>query len=75
MQRYLTERLRLVVNETKSKVVPWQELEFLGFCVRGRYLRIRISDKSLQRFKHRIRELTGRSWGVSMERRLSELRS
>ena len=75
VQRYLTERLRLVVNETKSKVVPWQELEFLGFRVHGRYLRIRLTDKSLQRFKRRIRELTGRSWGVSMERRLSELRS
>jgi RNA-directed DNA polymerase len=75
VQRFLTERLRLVVNEAKSKVVPWQELEFLGFCVRGRYFRIRLTDKSLQRFKRRIRELTGRSWGVSMERRLSELRS
>ena len=75
VQRYLTEHLRLVVNATKSKVVPRQELEFLGFRVLGRYFRIRISDKSLQRFKRRLRELTGRSWGVSMERRLSELRS
>ena len=75
VHRFLVERLRLVVNESKSKVVPWREFEFLGFRVDGRYLRIRMSDKSLQRFKHRIRELTGRSWGVSMERRLSELRS
>lgn len=75
LQRYLTECLRLVVNEAKSKVVPWRELEFLGFRVHGRYLRIRLTDKSLQRFKHRIRELTGRSRGISMERRLSELRS
>ena len=28
-----------------------------------------------RRFKHRIREITGRSRGISMERRLSELRS
>lgn len=75
VQRYLTEHLRLVVNETKSHVVPWAELEFLGFAFRGRYVRIRMTDKSLQRFKRRIRELTGRSWGVSLERRLSELRS
>ncbi|GAB5444749.1 MAG: hypothetical protein Fues2KO_50980 [Fuerstiella sp.] len=75
VQRFLTEHLRLVVNETKSKVVPWHELEFLGFCIRGRNLRIRLTAKSLHRFKRRIRELTGRSWGVSMERRLSELRS
>lgn len=75
VQRFLIRRLRLVVNGTKSRVVPWQELTFLGFCVRGRYLRIRLSDKSLKRFKRRIRELTGRSRGVSMERRMSELRS
>jgi len=75
VQRFLTERLRLVVNEAKSKVVPWPELNFLGFRVHGRYFRIRMSDKSLHRFKHRIRELTGRSRGISMDRRLSELRS
>ena len=75
VQRFLTGHLRLVVNETKSKVVRWDELEFLGFTFRSRYVRIRLTDRSLLRFKHRIRELTGRSWGVSMERRLSELRS
>jgi RNA-directed DNA polymerase len=75
VQRFLTTQLRLVVNELKSRVVPWDELEFLGFTFRGRYVRIRVADKSIQRFRRRIRELTGRSWGVSMERRLSELRS
>ena len=34
-----------------------------------------VAAKSLQEFKHRIRELTGRSRGISMERRLSELRN
>ncbi|MCA8995676.1 MAG: hypothetical protein KDA80_01780, partial [Planctomycetaceae bacterium] len=34
-----------------------------------------MAAKSLQEFKHRIRELTGRSRGISMERRLSELRN
>jgi len=36
---------------------------------------INVSAKSVQRFKHRIREITGRSWGVSMEHRLGKLRS
>ena len=75
VQRFLTGKLRLVVNEKKSRVVAWDEFEFLGFAFRGRYVRINVSEKSLSKFKRRIRRLTGRSWGVSMERRLSELRS
>ncbi len=34
-----------------------------------------MSEKSIHRFKHRIREITGRSRGISMERRLGELRT
>lgn len=72
---YLTRQLRLVVNQKKSRIVASDGVEFLGFVFRGRRATINVSDKSIQRFKHRIRKLTGRSWGVSMERRLSELRS
>jgi len=56
-------------------MVSWDELEFLGFTFFGRYVRIRVAENSIHRFKRRLRELTGRSWGASMERRLSELRS
>jgi RNA-directed DNA polymerase len=34
---------------------------------------INVSKKSIDRFKQRIREITGRSRGISMERRLGEL--
>jgi RNA-directed DNA polymerase len=34
-----------------------------------------VSEKNIQKFQRRIRELTGRSRGISMERRMSELRS
>ncbi|WP_425503167.1 group II intron maturase-specific domain-containing protein [Pelagicoccus enzymogenes] len=44
----------------------------LPFCERFRTL---TSEKSLKRFKLRIKELTSRSLGVSMEFRLSKLRS
>jgi len=73
--RYLTDRLHLVVNQTKSRIVPSDGVEFLGFVFRGRRATIKVSAKSIQRFKHRVREITGRSRGISMERRLSELRS
>jgi len=36
---------------------------------------IEVSSKSLKRFKHRIREITGRSRGISMDHRLETLRS
>lgn len=74
--RYLTDRLRLVVNQTKSRIVASNGVQFLGFVFRGRWrATIQVSDKSIHRFKHRIREITGRSRGISMGRRLSELRS
>ena len=75
VSRYLTDELRLVVNQEKSRVVASAEFEFLGFAFVKSRATVNVAAKSLKRFKQRIRELTGRSWGVSMERRLSELRS
>ncbi len=72
--RYLTTHLRLVVNLEKSRIVPSSEVEYLGFVFRGSRATINVSDKSIDRFKHRIREITGRSRGISMDRRLGELR-
>ena len=68
------DKLRLVVNQEKSQVVASREFEFLGFAFRKSRATINVSDKSLQRFKHRIREITGRSRGISMAQRLGELR-
>ena len=73
--RYLTDKLRLVVNQEKSRVVASEEFEFLGFAFHKSRATINVSTKSVQRFKHRIREITGRSRGISMEHRLSLLRS
>lgn len=75
VNRYLTQHLRLVVNETKSRIVEADGVEYLGFVFRGRRATIQVSEKSLSKFKRRIRELTGRSRGVSMDQRMSELRS
>lgn len=70
--RFLKRRLKLSINHDKSRVVAGNRLEFLGFCFRG--TKIIWSDKALARFKYRVRQLTGRSWGVSMEHRYRELR-
>jgi hypothetical protein len=63
--------LKLKVNLAKSKVAPMSECAILGFTIKGK--KIRWSDQVLADFKHRIKELTGRSWGVSMEYRLRKL--
>jgi len=72
LKHFLSTKLKLVVNEEKSKVVKTNELHFLGFTFRGN--KIRWSDKALRDFKHAIRRLTKRSWGISMQRRYRELR-
>jgi len=69
--RYLTNTLKLVVNEHKSRVVKTTDCEFLGFTFRGEQLRW--SERAYQDFRHRLRQLTGRSWGVSMDYRLKKL--
>ena len=71
IKRFLEHKLRLRVNEKKSKVVPVNECGFLGFVsVNGK---IRWSEKSFLEFKRQLRLLTGRSWFVSMEYRYEKL--
>ena len=69
--RYLEDTLKLKVNPAKSKVAPMSECSFLGFTMAGK--KIRWTDKALAEFKRRVKELTSRSWGVSMEYRLHKL--
>ena len=57
--RFLEKRLKLKVNQEKSKVAHVNEITFLGFSFTG--AKIRWSDKAFVRFKQRIKELTGRS--------------
>ncbi|KAB2961740.1 MAG: group II intron reverse transcriptase/maturase [Candidatus Methylomirabilis oxygeniifera] len=71
LTRYLTRRLKLVVNEAKSRVCPIRECTFLGFTFRGS--KLRWSDEAFADFQYRVRQLTGRSWGVSMSYRLRRL--
>jgi RNA-directed DNA polymerase len=68
---YLGRRLKLPVNEQKSRVAPIDQCVFLGFTFRKGKLRWSVS--AFEDFKHRTRQLTGRSWGVSMAWRLDKL--
>jgi RNA-directed DNA polymerase len=73
VKRYLTQHLKLVVNEEKSSVRPALGCEYLGFTFVGKRVTIKVAPKKLKAFKQRIKELTGRSRGISMTQRLTDL--
>ena len=72
--RFITQRLKLKVNETKSAVARPRERKFLGFSFSaGPEVKRVIAPKALDRFKQRIREITRRAKGVSIETTIAEL--
>lgn len=72
--RFITEKLKLKVNETKSAVARPQDRKFLGFSFTGgSEVKRVIAPKALDRFKSRVREITARAKGVSIETTIKEL--
>src|SRR5271157_1464969 len=72
--RFITEKLKLKVNDAKSAVARPQERKFLGFSfTAGPDIKRMIAPKSLERFKRRIREITRRARGVSITTTIDEL--
>src|SRR6201995_1497281 len=74
LTRFIEGRLKLQINAQKSAVArPWQR-SFLGFTVTEEpQPRRRIADKAVARFKDRVRDLTRRHRGVSLERMIADL--
>jgi group II intron reverse transcriptase/maturase len=72
--KYLKQRLKLTVNESKSAVDrPW-ERKFLGFSLLpDRDKRIRLAPQTTAKVKDKIRSLTRRSAAVSMAERIEKL--
>ena len=70
VQRFIEHKLLLVINEEKSSVSDPFDLTFLGFWLRknakGEVL-ILISQRTTNRLKVRVRELTPRNWGSSFD--------
>src|ERR1039458_9109483 len=72
--RFITQKLKLKVNEAKSAVARPQERKFLGFSFTdGPEIKRTIAPKALDRFKGKIREITGRAKGVSMKTTMEEI--
>src|SRR5438874_1558570 len=74
LTRFIERRLKLQINTEKSAVArPWHR-SFLGFTVKDDPgFRRCIADKAVTRFKDRVRELTRRHRGVSLEKMIVDL--
>jgi group II intron reverse transcriptase/maturase len=70
--RYVESKLKLRVNREKSAVDRATKRPFLGFgfFYRDGQVKVRVDPKARTRAKERLRKLTSRRWGVSMERRV-----
>ncbi|WP_231665496.1 group II intron reverse transcriptase/maturase [Pseudoalteromonas sp. '520P1 No. 423'] len=71
ISHYITKRLKLIVNEFKSRVGPVSGSKFLGFTFR--YAQVKIHDNALKLFKEKVRKLTNRNWGISMTLQIHKL--
>lgn len=75
MTYLLENKLKLKVNKQKSKVDLVTRRKFLGYSfyfAKGG-VEIRIHEKSYERFKTKVREITNRNTGISMEMRIKKL--
>jgi group II intron reverse transcriptase/maturase len=73
--RYLRDSLRLTVNAEKSAVDRPANRKFLGFTVSKRGARIKVADKSIDKLKNTIRELTRRTRGHRLIDIVQELKT
>lgn len=76
VNKWLEEKLKLKVNESKSGVRTPQELTLLGF---GFYyskdgVQLRIAPRSYERLKTKVRWLTRRNWPLSVPERLDRMK-
>jgi len=74
MTKFITKKLRLKVNEEKSAVArPW-ERKYLGFSfTAGSDPKRRLAPETVRRLRQRVRKLTRRTRGVSIEQMVEDL--
>lgn len=77
ISKYIHEKLGLKVNATKSKVTKPKGLKYLGFGFYydafSKEYKAKPHEKSIAKFKARMKELTCRSWGVSNSVKVEKL--
>ena len=77
LTKFIEEKLGLKVNMTKSKVDRPNGLKYLGFGFyfdsRAHQFKAKPHEKSVAKFKTKMKQLTCRSWGVSNTYKVQKL--
>ena len=70
-------KLRLVVNEAKTAVAPVWGRKFLGYCLRAgkEGVRLAVARQALDKLRDRLRRITRRGSGRSLEQIAEDLRA
>jgi RNA-directed DNA polymerase len=73
---FIERRLRLKVNQAKSAVARPEERHFLGFRLRrdsqSGAVEVLLSERTMRNAMERIRQLTPRNWGGSLDRCIAQ---
>ena len=79
LTRFIEKKLRLKVNQDKSKVAKPEERHFLGFTLKRDEetgeVAVKLSERTKKRIGEKIRELTPRNWGQSLKDCIKRLNS
>jgi RNA-directed DNA polymerase len=74
IKHFISKKLKLKVNESKSAVAKPHERKFLGFSFTSwEKIKRRIAPQSIDRFQKRVREITRRIRGISRTQMIEEL--
>ena len=75
--RFLEQKLKLIVNGTKSRVDRPDGLKYPGLTFKRNWKtgkrEARARQKSMDRLEEKIMELTRRSWGISLDERIARI--
>jgi RNA-directed DNA polymerase len=74
--RFIEKKLGLKVNITKSKVARPNQIKYLGFgfyTTKTGIIKPKPHLKSIQKFKRKLKQLTNRSWSISLKDRIIKL--
>ena len=70
--KFIEKKLKLKVNRSKSGVRHCSEVKFLGYTILPEG-DIRVADKSLERLKDKVRQISRRNRGVEFSQVIKEL--
>jgi group II intron reverse transcriptase/maturase len=72
VSHFIENKLKLKVNESKSRVCEVNETKFLGYTIQHEGI-LTLSSQSTARLKARVRQITRRNRGVKFEQLINEL--